>query len=355
MSVSDPRRGGATGGANPLGVQRAGARVNLTLMSDDRTEEVDVELEEINRHSKLIFILGYHRSGTTILYNMLLAAGPFCHPSPYHLAHFEGYLADEQFDQERAIESTMQRFASQGIVDRFVDHIPAGALSAEEYGFALREGRLTSSNLKRFMRFGDFVRSRAGDGQVLLLKNPRDFDNALFIHRSFPRAKFIFIHRHPGPTIDSRIRELRLLFNRRSPYQAEIEPRYGRIMDNGLLRGSIRLCLRPQGMLTRYFLHDFRRSGKRFLGNLASMAAGAHISLTYEKLCADPEGEVGRVLEFLGLGGCDTSRVRNMILPVPRPPSSNSVLHSARAARLLRPYLEHCGYHGLWPEGPATI
>lgn len=330
--------------------------VGLTLgrVYADRLRAIGTELR-VERDSRLIFILGHHRSGTTILYNMLVAAGPFCHPSPYHLAHFEDYLADERFDQERAIESTERRFSSRGIADRFVDHIPAGALSPEEYGFALREGRLTSSNLSRFMRFGDFVRSRAGDGRILLLKNPRDFDNALFIHRSFPQAKFIFIHRHPGPTIESRIRELRLLFSRRSPYQAEIEPRYGRIMDSGLRRRTIRLCLRPQGLLTNYFLHDFRRAGKRFLDNLRSMATGAHISTTYEKLCADPEGEICRMLEFLELGVRDTSTVRDMIRPVSRSPSGNSILRSARAARLLRPYLDHCGYKGLWPEGSATV
>ena len=296
-----------------------------------------------------VFILGYHRSGTTILYNALVRAGSFRYPTPYHLAHFRDYREDERFDADAALAATRRRFETRGIVDRFVDGIPAHALSPEEYGFALKGGRLRPRTLDTFRDFCDFVRSGPGDGRTLLLKNPRDLTHAPFIHRSCPGAKFVFIHRYPGPTIDSRIRELRLLFSRRSPYQAEIEPGYDYIMSRKLLRGTLRLCLLPERILALGLLHGFRRQAVRLLRNLEQLPDESYTTLTYEELCADPERVVGGVLTFLGQHGCDPSVVRGMVRPVARPPARSGVLSSRAAARYLRPYLRHCGYDDLWP------
>jgi hypothetical protein len=296
-----------------------------------------------------VFILGYHRSGTTILYNALVQAGSFCHPTPYHLANFRDYREDECFDAEAALAATRRRFESRGIADRFVDGIPAHALSPEEYGFALKGGRLRPRTLDTFRRFCDFVRSGPDDDRPLLLKNPRDLINTPFIHRSFPQAKFVFIHRYPGPTIDSRIRELRLLFSRRSPYQAEIEPAYDSIMNRKLLSGAIRLCLRPERILALGFLYEFRRQAMRLLPNLEQLPGESYTTLTYEELCDDPEHVVGGVLAFLGQGACDPSVVREIVRPVTRSPVRAGILSSKAAARYLRPYLRHCGYDGLWP------
>ena len=55
-------------------------------------------------------ILGYHRSGTTILYNALVLAGSFRYPTPYHLAHFRDYREDERFDADAALAATRRRF-----------------------------------------------------------------------------------------------------------------------------------------------------------------------------------------------------------------------------------------------------
>ena len=163
---------------------------------------------------RFVFILGNHRSGTTILYNVLVATGPFCHPTPFHLAHFRDYLENARFDRAACLTRMRARFAAKGIVDRFIDGIAAHPLSPEEYGFVLKRGRLAEATLDTFLEFCAFVRSDASPDQRLLLKNPLDFPNPRFIHEAFPQARFIFIHRHPGPAIDSRIRELRRLFSR---------------------------------------------------------------------------------------------------------------------------------------------
>jgi hypothetical protein len=302
----------------------------------------------------MIFILGSHRSGTTILYNALVAAGPFCHPTPYHLAHFRDFRRNERFDPLAAMAETERRFRSQGIVDRFVDGIPAHARSPEEYGFALPGGRLTRDTLDTFLAFCDFVRSGAEPDRLLLLKNPRDLPNVRFIHRTFPEAKFIFIHRHPGPTIESRLRELRLLFSRRSPYQAEIEPRYDEIMRGRALRLILRTCLRPGALVRLYFLFEFRRNARHLLRQLASLPRESYSQTTYEELCREPERVVQGLLAFLGVGRDDGASLRGMIRPAAGGANGDRILRSALAVHLLRPYLEHCGYRGLWPAATSS-
>jgi len=302
----------------------------------------------VDRDSLLTFILGNHRSGTSILYKALVEKGGFSHPTPFHLAHFDDYLGGK-FDHGEALAATRARFDRRGIVDRFVDDIPAHALSPEEYGFVLKGGRITAGTLDRFKQFCEFTTATSEPGQPLLLKNPRDFTNAETIRRCFPRARFIFIHRHPGPTIDSRIRELRLLFSRPSPYQAEIEPVYERIMKIPALRGTLSLCLRPKRTIDLCFLYGFRRRAMQFLRSLERLPAESYTTLTYEDLCADPERVIGDLLRFLERKPDDLSGIEEMIRARPAPPNDSRVLRSATAARMLGPYLRHCGYEGLWP------
>jgi hypothetical protein len=307
----------------------------------------------VDRNSQPIFILGNHRSGTSILYKTLVEKGRFAHPTPFHLAHFDDYL-DGGFDPGEALDRTRERFERRGIVDRFVDDIPAHALSPEEYGFVLKGGRITSGTLSRFKRFCEFTAATSEPGQPLLLKNPRDFNNAETIRHCFPRARFIFIHRHPGPTIESRIRELRLLFSSPSPYQAEIEPGYERIMSNPALRGILSFCLRPKRMVELCFLYGFRRRALQFLRSLERLPAESYTTLTYEDLCADPERVIGDLLRFLERKPDDLSGLEEMIRARPAPPNESRVLRSETAVRMLGPYLRHCGYEGLWPvEKPA--
>jgi hypothetical protein len=88
----------------------------------------------------------------------------------------------------------------------------------------------------------------------------------------------------------------------------------------------------------------------RYLRDLEFLAVGSHFSTTYERLCAEPEVVVGSIFEFLGLEPGDQSRLRDLVRPTSRPAARSPVLRSAAAARLLRPYLDHCGYDGLWPD-----
>jgi hypothetical protein len=177
--------------------------------------------------------------------------GAFCHPTPFHLQHFEDFLADPNFDQREAIARLDERFQREGIRDRFVDGIAAHPLSPEEYGFAIPGLRLKSTNVARFEKFCAFVRSLSDGNQVLLLKNPSDLGNVDFIRERYADAKFVFVHRHPGPTITSRLRELKALFFEYSPYQTVIQPAYGRIMKGSSCSENLRRPFRASSPASR--------------------------------------------------------------------------------------------------------
>jgi hypothetical protein len=80
----------------------------------------------------LVFIFGQHRSGTTIFYNALAAAGPFAYAGPFHIAHFAEYRRNAAFDRRAALAAMERRFEREGVAHRFVDDIPASPLTPEE-------------------------------------------------------------------------------------------------------------------------------------------------------------------------------------------------------------------------------
>lgn len=295
----------------------------------------------------LIFIFGQHRSGTSILYSALAAAGPLVYPGPFHIAHFADYLKDRAFDRKTALAKMTGRFQREGIAHRFVDDIPAGPLTPEEYGFALPGGRLNGRTIGKFRDYCEFVGLDAPHEYRLLLKNPRDIANITFIHQSFPDAKLIFLHRRPGPVIASRLKELRFLFREYSPYQAVIEPGYARMP--WALRSAIGGVLGMESAVTLYLLTEFKKNADLMLRAMALIAKDKFLSIDYESLCAVPKRVLGDVLGFLDLPHDSVGQVAQAISPRKTIRKPNRLLDSRLAERVLKPYLDACGYDGLWP------
>jgi len=295
----------------------------------------------------LVFIMGRQRSGTTILYHALASAGPFACPDPFHIVQFDTYLSDPNFDPELALRSVSEQFSRVGITDRFIDEVAATPLTPEEYGYVLSGRRLCARNMERFERFCEFVDSGSPVGSRTLLKNPRDIVNIVRIRERFPRARFIFLHRRPGPTITSRIRALRNLFEGYSAYQALLEPTYRR--RGRLNRKLVSWALRREAALTSYLLWEYRRDGLCLLTAMESLPDKSFISLNYEKLCARPKECLSEILTFLGLDSAPAAKAAGLIRAERGNRKCNLVLDSPWAERWLWPYLNACGYDGIWP------
>jgi hypothetical protein len=108
-------------------------------------------LTEINKVSfQPVFILGVHRSGTSILYKMLVETGCFNPSTAYHLINYDELLYNhhekrEETEKQRLTES----FVKNGVSDRGIDRLMLTADFAEEYGFLLGNRTLRMSLSKK--------------------------------------------------------------------------------------------------------------------------------------------------------------------------------------------------------------
>ena len=304
-------------------------------------------METTDKTRPPVFIIGHHRSGTTILYKVLAETGCFAFPTPFHIVFFDAYLSDASFDARAAQTALSEQFSREGISDRFIDDIAAGPETPEEYGFALPGGQIRPATLGRFRAFCGWVASDDGSRR-LLLKNPRDIPNILYIHDAVPGARFIFLHRHPGPAISSRLRELRALFSGFSRYQSIIEPAYAKM--GSVKRQAIRAALYMEPAISTYLLFEFCRNGDHLLSAMAGLPEESYLSLTYENLSANPETTLKNVFKFLELEESLVTEAAAKIRPGVATWPHNAVLAADWSRRRLQPYLRACGYRGMWPS-----
>lgn len=304
-----------------------------------------------------VFIMGDHRSGTTILYRLLDATGAFNVVRAYHIVNYDAILSNHVNDREEAAKRELrERFAALGITDRMIDGVAVTPDLPEEYGFLIQPARnkvqLHPANLPQFMELCRKIQYVSAQDRPLLLKNPWEVLNFAYVKQALPDAKFIFIHRHPLHVINSQLRAIRDLVTRKNAYLMLIAEWYRRLWNRPqrryitrLLFSSwfdlgLRLVTRHVALVTSYFL---QHSG--------SLPEIDHISIRYEDLCDNPHASVDRIMHFLGL--------------TPQMQISYRALIERRSSRLLpeverkqclvaarlEDYLTHCGYD---TDLPAT-
>ena len=126
-----------------------------------------------------VFITGPHRSGTTLLYSLLLATQRFNGVTAYHVLRYRQILARHLAGEtEQAKAELAEQFQAAGIFDRVIDGVRVTPDMPEEYGFVLADPgppRLRPTNLKRFVDLCRKVQFIGEPSRLLLLKNPWDF------------------------------------------------------------------------------------------------------------------------------------------------------------------------------------
>ncbi|MEM7557233.1 MAG: sulfotransferase, partial [Cyanobacteria bacterium P01_A01_bin.84] len=86
-----------------------------------------------------IFIMGDHRSGTTLLYKTLVSTGCFNFLKAYHIIKYDEILSHHINQTEsQTIKELEELFQSLGISDRAIDKVIATPDLPEEYGFILK-------------------------------------------------------------------------------------------------------------------------------------------------------------------------------------------------------------------------
>ena len=87
-----------------------------------------------------VFIVGLHRSGTSILYKMLTETGNFNPVTAYHLINYNELLLNHHLKKEEFAKQLLtESFREKGLRDRGIDRLKVTAEFAEEYGFLLNK------------------------------------------------------------------------------------------------------------------------------------------------------------------------------------------------------------------------
>lgn len=322
-----------------------------------------------------IFVLGFARSGTTLLYELLTRTGAFNFFNFYHIANYPDLLNNYINHREaEAYQALDQHLADLGIRDRGFDGITITTKAPLEYRLIRESGAFTSlprqiwqvlqkafqprqtalffsqdiltpKTLPLFTQACKKLQFISGNAHPLLLKNPWDFPNFIFLKEHFPQAKFIFIHRHPANVINSQLRALRDLLTEKNPYISQFFPVYNELFEQPFSLALLKSFLFSPfwaWLRVNAFCHLRSQAAAYYLENIGSLPPSDYISLRYEDLCTQPDQTRAMILEFLG----QNSEGSWQELIKPRPQSLLPELEARYAGiqQKFLPYLTHLHY-----------
>lgn len=273
------------------------------------------------RPPSLIFILGLHRTGTTVLYQLLAETNAFAVLTAEDVVA----LSDDPTDRAERNGRIAAKFADlrrAGVTSRGIDTIPLGPGTPEEYGFVLsnreRGWSLSRGSLAEFNECCATLRRRAPN-HPLLLKNPWDFGNAAWIHAQFPEAAFVFLHRDPFEMLGSTVRMMRAYLQERNAYLAILSEPYRRFVEAQLpFRFSRWVCERRPEWILRAAVWHASRQVRRYLRDRPQLPVDRSYDLRYEDLCGDPPGSLSGLLAFLGVRADASPLAARVQRPAPR-------------------------------------
>lgn len=252
-----------------------------------------------------VFIMGDHRSGTTLLYDLLNRTGLFNIVTSYHVIEYDRLLKNHfEGKSEERMRMLDERFASLGIEDRSIDKTRVHAGMPEEYGFFLKHGReLNSRSLSGFDEGCRKIQLTSGTDKPLLLKNPWDYHrNFTRVRRYFPHAPFIFIHRHPAEVINSKLKAIQV-----STMKREVDTYSNILLGYSGRREPLRRHLFRYIFSTRPALgaaligRSTMRGCKHYLDHIGDLDQRGYCVAGYDELCSHPDRVIGDILAFLGM------------------------------------------------------
>lgn len=279
-------------------------------------------LEKIeNVEFQPIFILGFHRSGTSILYKMLNATKCFNYIKAYHVINYDQLLYNHINNKEPIAKKELNNFLREhGQIDRLIDELKLSADFPEEYRFVFTKKsyspKMKSKTLPLFINFCKKIQFISNKDKPLLLKSAYDFSNFMFIKQKFPEAKFIFIHRDPLEVINSNINTLNTLFKKKNMYTTLLDKNYEKFVTIPLYFFILKILL----FSTTFFrcvleISYLNRALNYYLTNIEFLDEENYICIRYEDLCKQPDATISKIMNFLKLKPKDKINYGEFIQP----------------------------------------
>ena len=283
---------------------------------------------------KPIFILGSARSGTTILYKLLANTNCFNYINAYHIVNYDRILFDQVNDSQAKSHQTLNElYGRMGVKDRLFDRVSVDSNMPKEYrsiwqnrenlspfqviqevlSNCLLTGRglgrsvcsayqLDPENVELFLEACKKTQFLGSPTKQLLLKNPWDFSNFIYLKKIFPEAKFIFIHRHPLDILNSQLRVAQSTLNLKSNYLTIHSKLYSNLFKGSIIRSILsNLFIAPQfAKIRQALLTKIIASEENFfVDNIVNLPQTDYINVKYEDLCRQPNQVISNILNFV--------------------------------------------------------
>ena len=260
-----------------------------------------------------IFILGFWRSGTTFLHELMCSDDRFAYPSTYACFHPHHFVFSEKFALARHDRE----------IRRPQDHMTMGWRTPQEDEFALLclgarspyEGLIAASDFEKTLQLTDpsdlpekeerrweklflqFFRAvRRSNGQKpLILKSPSHSYRVQTLRRLVPNSRFVLIVRNPYEVFESMMKTYRAYAFR-----------------YGLVPGLSNRALREILLVERLRCEQKLQSG------LPGLGSERLAIVKYEDLAADPVGTVENIYRQFGLPDFEAVRPKLVRKSAPR-------------------------------------
>jgi hypothetical protein len=266
-----------------------------------------------------VFIIGDHRSGTTVLYQLLASTGAFNVVTAHDVIHYhrilDDHLAQRTADTRKVLA---RRFGALGLANRGIDGVAVTPDLPEEYGFVIDHSgrpRLSPRTRPALIELCRKVRFIGGDRPVLL-KNPWDVLTFAYVKTAFPSARLIFVHRHPMKVMSSQLSAMRVLMDRKNEYVSMLSAQYRKVYGSPLLRSLQRaLTGRRFRIGARLVGYHVKKVARYYLRHVDDMPPGDIVELRYEDMCAEADATLERLLAFLGVRNRADAPARGLLQP----------------------------------------
>lgn len=260
------------------------------------------QLSQANYRDAIV-ILGYWRSGTTLLHELLSLDSRYTYPTTHACMNPHHFILTEA--------SVLAR-GGQGM-KRPMDEMEIRSGTPQEDEFALvamgarspYEALVAPSILPEALKLGDpqdlspperknweqiFLRflagvSARGTGRPMILKSPTHGYRAMTLRKLLPDARFVLIVRDPWTSFESVVRMWRTMFE---TYAMTPVP--------------------PDDFIREAVLADRPRFEAKLEAGTADLTTNRFIAITYESLVANPVGTIERLYQRLELGDFEAVR-----------------------------------------------
>jgi hypothetical protein len=262
-----------------------------------------------------VFIIAMPRSGGTLLYDLFRNTGAFNIMTTYDLLCYDSLLANHlEGKSEEARNRLDALLTTIGGTTREIDNIAFSAQMPEEYSALLikKVGHRYISE-RSFPYFDELSRklqfTSSRPGLQTLHRNPYDYQHFATIHKFYPQAKFVFLHRHPFRILNSQLKALQSISANMPPYYQltrinQMRPLRRKVFQSPTVWKLINKMVDPNSRFAlgqKLNVLHILNNARYYFRKIGSLPQSNYVSIRYEDLCTAPNETMRRMLEFLGV------------------------------------------------------